>query len=390
MARRKKQSATATVDAEADDLAISPIFDLGNAEFSYVTIYRDEPDDGHQGRLPPTASEVDIKRKFGGGTYTITARNTQGKPLKGGFRQLTIAGDPIFQSQAAERKWKRQQGYEEGKPAAAATSGPMTIGETLLMLEKMGEKARAESRDWAEQRSRESQLTHERNMEILRADAARRESELKFERERLERESQERIERMEREAKEERERNREFMKTTLDMMSTKAASKGGGDDAVATLLKGIELARSFGGGGGGGEEGESDPLAALATAAPQIMAEARRLIASDKPAAAAPQANPAAGGDDPNAVTLEGEIGKKARRLIMHLQGQGKDPERVLSQSIDVLMRTRAAPAAAMSPKVGRARRPGKPAAARAAAPRRPTSAAAKSPRTTKSATPKR
>jgi len=367
MARKKQQPPTG---GDGDGMELPPLFD-DNPDIHEIAVERIDPPEGFLGCIDPTElSEETIRARYGGGKFRMRARDASSRYVRGvGVAKASIAGEPIFISDSFAKQWRRRQGLAEEPTAARAAPAERapSIIEMIMLLDKQGEKARLQAREDAQIREKEQQSAHERQLELMRMQMEQQRTQLEADRGRLAAD-----------AKEERERNREFMATMIQLV--KAEHKGGGgDDAVATLLKGIELARTLG--GGSGEDNEADPLAALAANAPAIMAEARRMISSDKPA----QVNPAAG--DENAVTLEGPIGQKARRLIMHLQRQGKDPETVLSQSMDVLMRTRAAPAAAMSPKIGRARRPK--AGPSAAAPRRPTSTASKSPAAKKSATPK-
>lgn len=358
---RKRTAAAQNDNADDDALEGAPLFD-STAEIAYVTVSRDDPDEGYVGRVPASATERDILKKFGGGSFTLSARNPSGKPVKGGHRSLSIGGDPIFQSRAAELKWKRAQGLDDDRrPAAASGEKPMSMAELLILMDKQAEKARADSRDMFLMQQQLTTQSHQRQLEMMREEATRRD-----------RDAAERDARREREQKEQRERDREFMATMLQLVKSDAKAAGGADP-VALLLKGVELAGTIKG-AGGGEEGESDPVTALAANLPAILEHGARLVERGT-AAARPAPNPKRGrgeDDDEEGVTLQGEIATKAKALVAKLEAEGKDPAAVMSLAMDVLLgqRRAAARGAAGKGKPARNGKPGK--GPRAAAPAKP------------------
>lgn len=366
---------------EEDELEGAPLFDSA-ADIAYIAVIREDPEEGFLGKLPPRATEADIRKRYGGGTFTLQARNQGGKHIKGGHASVTIAGDPIFSSPAAERRWKRAQGILEEPAQRPAGDKPLGILELMMLLDKQGEKARLEQREFAASREREAQLAHERQLELLRADAGRRELELKAERERLEADSREREARREREAKEERERNRDHMQTMLQIATAKRSGDGAGLEA---LLKGIELAREMGGGDGE----ERDPAMLILQNLPAIIEH----LKGASPAAALPALPPAAaapgkrGRAAPVAetprngvprVTLQGPLAAKVDQVARHLQAMGVDPAKAFEQLLDgMLGQGQGAQAPAAPPAEG----------APAPAPRRSSSGGRKKPAARKSAT---
>jgi hypothetical protein len=353
----------------------SPLFE-DVTDLSYISVSREDPEEGYVGRITPAATEKDIAKKWGGGTFALRPCNAGGKYVKGlGTRTIQIAGDPIFQSPAAEAKWKRSQGLatsEPARPATAAADRALGFGELMVILDKQAERAREAAQESADRRAKEQEAAHARQLELIREESRRREKELEVERARLAQESAERTARLDRELTAERERQREHMQTMLQLVKQK--SEAAADSTpLATLMAGIKLATEMGQGGGG----KTDPLSLLAENLPEVIAEARKLATADK---SNPEAPAAAAGSE-GSVTLEGSVGEKARRLVEHLQRQGRDPEAVLSKVFDTLAQTRPGapsvktPAPPAAPRAGAAPRP---APARAAA-RRPTSRPPKS-----------
>lgn len=380
---RRRQAARPIRPSEGDsEEGESPLFeDL--TDLAFISVTRDDPEEGYVGRISPAATEKDISKKWGGGQFTLRPCSAGGKFVKGlGTRTLSIAGDPVFQSQAAEARWRRSQGLttEPARPAGAGAGGAeraLGFGELMVLLDKQAERARQAAQESADLRAREQATAHDRQLELMRLEGQRREKELEVERVRLAQEAAERTDRLDREMKAERERAREHMSTMLQLVKQKG-EQAAESTPLATLMAGVKLAMDLNGNGGG----KPDPLALLAENLPDILTEARKLAGADK---GNPEAPAAAAGSD-GSVTLEGSVGEKARRLVEHLQKQGKDPEAVLSRVFDTLAQVRPvapAPAAPAAPRAGAAPRP---APTRAAA-RRPTSRPPKSRGSRKGAT---
>jgi hypothetical protein len=378
MPRRRRASRPITRAEDEGMEGESPLFE-DVSELAYISVSRDEPEEGYVGRISPAATEKDILKKFGGGTYTLSPKGNGGKYVKGlGQRILVIAGDPIFQSRAAELKWKRQQGLAEEPGAAAkpaAIDKPMSFVEMMLLIDKQSERSRQIFQEHADQRQREAEAAHQRQLELVREDSKRREKELEAERTRLAQEAADREARAAREQAAEQERQRQHMALMLQLVKEKSTAAAD-STPMSSLMAGVKLALDLKGDG----DGARDPLSALAENLPEVIAQARQLVSAEKQQTAG---NPA--DDDDQSVKLEGHVGQKARRLIEYLQAAGKDPAAELERTFDLLTRhqaaKQAAPAAPSSSVPARRPRPAPapaPARARAAA-RRPTPAATKS-----------
>jgi hypothetical protein len=393
--RRRRTPNPQTGDLDVDDLDETPLFEA-SSELSYIAVTRDEPEEGFLGKLPPTANEQSIRKKWGGGTFTLSPRSAQGKYIKGlGSRTLAIEGDPIFTSRGAEIRYRRAMGLEEPKQQGGEEK--LGFGQLMILLDKQGQRAREEAREAADLRMREAEASHARQLELMREDTKRKEAELQLRERRLEAEAKEREGRLDREMSAERERQREHTSTMLQLVKEKGA--GNGASTVDTLMKGIQLARELG--GGTGEGGESDPLTALAANLPDILAEAGKIAAIDR-STSNPRRRAASPGSprrrrrgEPEPVMLEGAVAVKAAEMIERLQKQGRDPAIVLAQAFDSIARKRsgapapskpAKPAATATPAAARARPRAAPPTAKAAA-RRPSTTRAKSPRSAKTAT---
>jgi hypothetical protein len=336
-----------------EDLDGVPLFEE-SGDLAYIAVTREDPEEGFLGKLRPSATEADLRKKWGGGTYSLSPRNSGGKYIKGlSAREIIIAGDPVFASKSAEIRWKRSLGIvDEPREAArgGAGGGNLGIGEMLILLNTTSEKARQEARDAAESRMREAEAAHARQLELVREESKRREADLKAERERMHEAAAEREARLVREAASERDRQREHMQTMLQLVKERAKSAEESGGPMGALMAGVKLAMDLRGDGGG----PGDPLSALANNLPDVIAEARNLIAMDR--GGAPRLNPADQGDeededeDPDSVKFEGEVGAKARELVERIRAQGRDPAVVLARAFDVLARPKTTATAPKTP----------------------------------------
>ena len=318
MAKPHKWKTTVkTVEGDIGGIEGAPLFaDESNGEIAYILVTREDPEEGYLGRISAAATEEDIRKKYGGGTFMIDARLSTGKPIKNGRKVIPIAGDPIFKNEAAERKWKRERGLLDPEKGTQKTQPETQFGlmEMMLLLDKQAEKARLEAREFGVAREREASQTHQRQIELIQADSLRREQDLRMQSERIDRE-----------AKEERERNREFMATLIKLREDSRPTEAPADASVRLLMSGIQLARDL---GTGGAE-EQNPIASLVQKLPDILSETRRLVNTEK--------NPSAKKDDEEKVTFEGELADKVKAAVQRIQKQGKDPGEVLGRAFDVM-----------------------------------------------------
>lgn len=359
--RRQKEEQHTQGDEGDDEEPIGPLFEVDGA--AYLAVTRTEPEEGYLGRIKPNATEQDIARKWGGGTFVIAARGEKGTYIKNATRTVEIAGDPVFKSQAAEARWRREQGLEDpAKKSNTAAPGerPLSVTDLMLLSDKAAERAREQTQMIFAQITALQMQAHSQQLEAMRAELARRDQ--------ATREEQARRDQLD---AAERDRNREFLKTMVEVRTKTDAA-----DPVSLLFKGIELAKRLGGDG----EGPGDPLALLTANLPQIIAEGRKLLHAER-AAPPPQqlANPgdedeyddeeeeedeeadeeAAADDGTPKVELTGDLAVKFAAVVERLQAQGADPETTISHAFDIM--------------AGKAKRPGPPAAPPAA----PTSSTA-------------
>lgn len=331
-------------DKPAEGLETSPLFASLGDEFGkvdHIVIERIGPvREGQLERLDPEATEEDIIEQHGGGKFRLQARQSNSKPLKGGFRTVILAGDPIFKSEHTTRMWRRQT----GQPVDAGGAQQLGVQDLIALITQASNRAGSELE--ARQAAQEAQ--HQRELARLKLEMDMREQarQAEHERHRVEaqeredqrrRENDERDERRRKEDETSRERDRTFQATLLQITSSQT-KHAPGPDPTSLLLAGVELAQKLGGGGGGGGGGDSDPVSSLVTQLPAII---DKLSVTLKPGAAA-----AASSD----LTIAGDLGKKGAAVVAHLQAQGMDPEQALSKMFDVMMQMRkpaASPAAA-------------------------------------------
>lgn len=313
----------------------APLFEstIDDKKITHVLVQRTDPDEGVVGRMPPTLSEMDLKRRWGGGTFMLQGRDDRNHSIKGAHRSITVGGDPIFESKSAEAKWKRAQGLD-GTQAAERSNDAIGIKELFALLTSTDAKQKAET----ERRMEESEAAHRREMDRIKLEGelrARERAEEDTRRERLEAEREERRlqaaeEREERRRKEEADREERRRKDDeaargRDREFQLLIKKGGGD-ASDMLLKGIALARELAGGGGG--DGESDPVSTVAAA---LLPGLKDILSGNG------RATPAAPRGEQ--VVFEGEIAGKMKRAVAHLQGEGFDPEAAIGSVLDTVVK---------------------------------------------------
>jgi hypothetical protein len=350
-ARRLEPVPVTVVDKDEDAEALNdaPLFEVSDEKkIASVLVRRMDPDEGTLGTMPPEITELEIKRRWGGGTFQLQARDERNKPLKGGHRTIQIAGDPLFESKAAQAKWKRQQQIDDAPPAGAGGDA-IGLKDIIAILSSTESKATAA----AALRFEEQDRQHKREIERLRIEGELRAEERKADDERRERAQLEREERRRKEDEEREERRRKDDESARQrdrefQVMLASLTKKGGADGADMLLKGISLARDLGGGGG---DSPTDPVTAVAAALLPTLLGGRAPAGAPglvPPAAAA--APPAAPGDEP--VTFDGALGKKTLAVVQHLQAQGYDPEAAIAGVWDTLLKVKkpTAPAAPAPP----------------------------------------
>jgi hypothetical protein len=352
------QITTKTVEEHDDDEAsaaaqLTPLFDrTKNAKSKTITkiaVNRTDPDEGHLGYLGPDASEHEIAQKWGGGEFVLKAKNDASQIVQ--QQSLKIAGDPIFQSEIAEARWRRLNNLRPGVGGGGRPDGGLK--EILTVIEERETRRREEERERRalerqealdrEERNRREQREHE---EKLAKDAADRE-------ERRRKDDTEREDRRRAEAREDEERRTRLHREDLDRAD--AASKAqlaqtqqffqqlqalnkrddraaGDADPIKILTTGMDLALKMREGAASGEP--TDALTALLSRLPETLAEVRSTakeayheIKGKKPGAVPAAPSPATGGDE---VTITGPTATRLKKMISVLTASGTDPETVI------------------------------------------------------------
>jgi len=341
----------------------SPLFDSADAGgMAYILVRRLEPqiERGTVGHMEPTATELDIKERFGGGKYDIEGRAANNQILKGKKRSIDIAGDPVFQSMIARDRWLRSQGAppaQQGSPAPMNNPGNApSFTEILTLLTTMTQQAQAQA-----------QASHMQQLEVIRRDEERREREASEREERRTRDAREREDRLRQEAKEDdarrqreederRARDREHQKSMLELVRSQQQAPSDGGGAIQTFIAGMTTAMKMlpmGGGGGGDDEPERDPIVAAIDALPDTIAT---LMGKKRPEPEGDdEAKPAAGNGQKGApvksLQLVGPIAETATDFMQTMTAAGRDPEQVLTSAmkhiVDSQKKRAAAPKAA-------------------------------------------
>lgn len=335
---------------EGDETQFSPLFDDIDRQSKHIDkvyVRRTEPESGFLGTMPADVHEGTIFNKWGGGEYRLEAKNNGGRIVK--VRTCKIAGDPVFLSEAEERRWRKQNGLPDIGKVAANTP---TMQDVLMLLAEREEKARQELFEREERQrtemqtreARERQLNQDRELQLQR-DRDTRED-------RIRKDNEEREDRRRREAKEDEERrntaHRQDMERLASMNATQlqqtqtfftqltAALKSDGPkhDPVASMLSGMQIAREMSG-GGAGEPG--DALTTLLTRLPETLSELRQTGAAAYSELSGRKAGRPAGiGKEEDFLTITGPTATRAKAVLAKLAAQGKNPEAVINQLLTI------------------------------------------------------
>jgi hypothetical protein len=399
------QVTTKTIEERDDDdpaveYQVTPLFDRSSSKktktITRISVRRTDPEEGHLGILGADATEHEIFQKWGGGEFDVKAKNDAGQVVTQMI--LRIAGDPVFQSEIAEARWRRANNL---RPSTARPEGG-GIREILTVIEEREARRREEERERRtaerqegldrEERNRREQREHEAKIakdsedreERRRKDDAEREdrrrSEARADDERRARQHREDIERVEAAAKLQLAQTQQFF-SQLQAMAKREEHAAGGADPIKILTTGMDLALKMREGAGDGAP--ADALTALLSRLPETLAEVRTTAkeayseVKGKRAAAAPPSSVAKGDE----VTITGATATKLKKMITILTAAGGDPESVIGGLADhVIGRAAKQQAATPAP----ARPSARPPTAARAAPRRagesPKKAAARRP----------
>lgn len=382
---------------EREEQELNPnviLFDLGVVEekkISKIAVLRTDPHEGYLGALDPDASESTIKARWGGGTFRLEAKNDAGRVCK--VKSITIAGDPVFESELAERRWKRLQGVRDTSSTATheeAEEPRLSFKEMMLLQEQREEKRQREGEEREERRRREDaereerrrtaeREAHERQVQLMREDAERRERMAREEAERREKEHERQVQR-DRDAQAALiAQNQQFFTNMLAMVKEGAQAKDSSSplEVMKSTVEMMSMLRD------GAEP--KDAVTALIERLPETLAEARETA---KQAVREIKGEPdTSDGRSKRAETndqlvIKGRTATQVKALIRHLVAQGKDPKAFI-ENLSRAVITRQAPATAKgsSPSKSSTRRPSR---------RAPPKSAQRSPPKTPSGKPSR
>jgi hypothetical protein len=303
-----------------------------------VTVKRTDPEDTtrwtYLGTISPEMTEATLKAKWGGGNYRIEAKNAAGQIVADGVRVCRLSGDPIFESEVDERRWRKANGL-----ADKTTTPALSIKDLLFLLDEKEEKRRQEQIA-REDRARKEQTEREDRERLAREERdARNQKEADEREERRRRQALEDDERRTRAHREDMERltasNAQAMAQTQQFYQQLATSlkadvnTSAAADPVKNLLAGMQIAREMGGGGGDGAP--ADLLTTVMGRLPETLAEVRKTasaVAVEMKGGKRPHQVPA--GQD--YLTITGPTATKAKQVITLLAKAGKDPEAELNR----------------------------------------------------------
>jgi hypothetical protein len=334
----KDSSDAETADEEqalANSISRAPLFaDMADhaGEVDHIIVERVGPvREGTLGKFEPDSTEEDLFNRYGGGKYRLSGRSARGQTVKGLFKTMEIAGEPIFLSEQARNAYARMS----GQPRTAETPQGLGVEQLFALLSKQNETSDAA----AQRREAEREQQHRRDLERIKAEAdaqvqAREREDDRRRKDEADREAQRRKDADERDERRRRDdeaalaRSQAFQATMLQIAQ---GNNRNAPDPTGLLLAGVELATKLRGDGGGG--GESDPVAELVKNLPAIVDKISATVKGTS-------------GAKPDELVLEGELGKKGQAAVAHLKAQGADPSSILAQAFDALLQMRAAPAA--------------------------------------------
>jgi hypothetical protein len=302
----------------------APLFDLGGKEDSiaWIDIDRIEPfeEEGFLAKIGAESTQADIRARWGGGKYKLTAKGATGKYIQA--RTIQIAGDPRFMSKANAARWRRGQNVDDEDDAPMMLQQPLSSSPAFdpMQLMQMQMQAAREERD--ARRVDDRERDERRAREDRDAEERRRKAD------------QESEDRRRKEDEASRERERQHSATMMQMLTARPEG-GGAAEVVAMLVKGIELGRGMGGGRDDDEDGDDDDsLAGVIKEAVKGVAggfmEGRRT--HQRPAAGNPGAPPA------DTVRLTGPLAAKVKKLAALAKAKGMNPDEMLDGTVGKLV----------------------------------------------------
>lgn len=316
----------------------APLFPGASDEWTQVHVERVEPveEEGFLGRLPISATEQEIRGRWGGGRYLVRAMNARGQFKQN--RTISIAGDPVFVSEVNAERWRRGLGVASSGRAGASSPAPapapqgLGLGEVMTLIQTLQASAQQQQQAWLQQQ---------------RADDERRRREDEQREERRRREDQEREERRAREANEARSRDQQFLGTMLQLIASKpAAAPDSGKATMEAFTLGLTTALKLKGGGGGEDEdddqgedegGVAEVVKGAVRGLVDAVADRAGVGKGSSSSASSSSSAPALPAASSEPVTITGALGDQVKEFVAKASAAGKDPNALLAGAVGVL-----------------------------------------------------
>lgn len=353
-----------TGEEDPDDLqTFSALFAVpeGDGGIVRVRVISRDPDEGSLGYIDDLdASEDVLREKWGARTYVLQGIDATHR-IRKSMQVKVGGGDPIFNSEVAEAKWRRAHGLASTR----TNGGSMSPIELMKVIEERDEKRRREEKEARQEREEREAKLEARRREDDRAWQQQREKDARdwemrkaqMERDAEERRRREEAERDDRRRKDDAERADRERRDRLDaearsqahmqqmltmvkqsseqaMLHMKAtqASQVAAANPMAQMMDTVKMVGvikdAFGGGAGGEENG--DPISMLIKALPDM-------IGGIVPAIGATVREIRGGGAAPiaPAAQLPPVITSKMEHLAAAFAAKGVDPEAGIAALLD-------------------------------------------------------
>ncbi|MGK2953688.1 MAG: hypothetical protein ACSLEZ_15065 [Thiobacillus sp.] len=354
-----------TGEEDPDDLqTFSALFAVpeGDGGIVRVRVISRDPDEGSLGYIDDLdASEDVLREKWGARTYVLQGIDATHR-IRKSMQVKVGGGDPIFNSEVAEAKWRRAHGLASTRTNGAAMS-PI---ELMKVIEERDEKRRREEKEVrqereereakVESRRREDDRTWQQQREKdardweLRKGQMERDAEDRRRREEAERDDRRRKDDAERADRERRDRleaearSQAHMQQMLTMvkqsseqamlhMKTTAATNAVASNPTVQMMETVKMiaaVKDAFGGAAGGSDGDMDPMSMLIKSLPEM-------LAGVVPAIGATVREIRGGGASPPAQSLQlpPAVASKMEQLATAFAAKGIDPEAGIAALLD-------------------------------------------------------
>ena len=199
-----------------------------------ITVARVVPNEGHLDTIEASATEDDIRERWGGGTFQLRAY-ANGKIAK--HREIKIAGDPVLVGKVAQADFYRKRGIPN--PDGPAAGQQLDLPALLTFFREQGKEGRASEVESMERRRRIDAEAEERRR---RWETELEEKRRKDEQDREERRRRDDDERERRRREDDERRSREAREFNLQMQQLQQANQA---QAMAVMQKQMDQTLGF-------------------------------------------------------------------------------------------------------------------------------------------------